>query len=156
MIDEMTPDDRPATTIPVTDTTSGADAGLEALSAVRPVATSSDGAVTVTVTTAGALHDISFGPAASALDVGALGPLIVATSDQARRRAAAHTRAAMVKILGENHPALALVNEQLPDPQPAGVEPHRREHRATPGSARRADVEADDDVEAAYTRRTAF
>jgi hypothetical protein len=81
---------------------------------VRPSVTSADGAVTVTVSAAGALDDISFGAAAGDHSLDDLAGLIKRTAQSARVRAAVQTQAALAELIGESGPAMDFLRSQLP------------------------------------------
>jgi DNA-binding protein YbaB len=78
------------------------------MAALRPTATSPDGAVTVTVTAVGALADLSFGPAAADLDLPELARLVVATAHTARLEAARQTESAVAELVGADAAARAM------------------------------------------------
>ena len=90
------------------------------MAALRPSATSPDGAVTVTVTAAGALADLTFGPAASALELAELAKLVVATAHTARLEAARQTEAAVAELVGADA-AHQAVTTLLPGPDAAAA-----------------------------------
>ena len=93
----------------VQDIAARADATRARLAALRPAVTSPDGAVTVTVSSVGALVDLTFGPAAERLELADLARLVVATANTARTEAARQTEAAVAELIGEPaaHQAMA-------------------------------------------------
>jgi len=78
-----------------------ADATRARLAALRPAVTSPDGAVTVTVSSVGALVDLSFGPAAERVELAELARLVVTTAQAARAEAARQTEATVAELVGE-------------------------------------------------------
>lgn len=100
----------------VQDIASRADATRSRLAGLRPAATSPDGAVTVTVSSAGALVDLTFGPAAEQLELAELARLVVATAQTARADAARQTEAALAELVGEPAAHRAVAAPAPPDP----------------------------------------
>ncbi|MEO9137992.1 MAG: YbaB/EbfC family nucleoid-associated protein [Jatrophihabitans sp.] len=86
----------------------------EQMTAVRPSITSADGAVTVTVSAAGALEGITFGDAASAMELSQLSSVIMQTAMRARVAAAEQTRSALAGLVGESSPVLELMTRDIP------------------------------------------
>lgn len=106
----------------VHDIAARAGSARDQLAALRPSASSADGAVTVTVTAAGALADLTFGPAAADLDLGDLARLVVRTAQTARLEAARQTEAAVAGLIGASaaHDVMA---SQFPGADGAGDSP---------------------------------
>jgi len=98
----------------VQDIAARADATRARLAALRPAVTSADGAVTVTVSSVGALVDLAFGPSAERLELSDLARLVVATANTARTEAARQTEAAVAQLIGE--PA---AHQAMAAPEPA-------------------------------------
>ena len=78
-----------------------ADATRARLAALRPAVTSPDGAVTVTVSSVGALVDLVFGPAAERLELTDLARLVVSTAQAARAEAARQTETTVAEQVGD-------------------------------------------------------
>ncbi len=76
-------------------------------------ATSADGAVSVAVSPAGALRQLTLGPPAEEMSRSALAAAILATARRAHAAAAEETAQAMRPLLGERSPAMALLRSQL-------------------------------------------
>ncbi|WP_328611728.1 YbaB/EbfC family nucleoid-associated protein [Amycolatopsis sp. NBC_00345] len=89
----------------------------ERLKHVAATATSADGAVTVTVNTAGALQQLSFGPRAEEIPRAALAAAVVATAHRAQAQAAQQLTAIMAPLIGENSDAMKFLEEQIPTPE---------------------------------------
>ncbi|MFI5610434.1 YbaB/EbfC family nucleoid-associated protein [Amycolatopsis sp. NPDC051903] len=113
----------------------------ERLKHVAATATSSDGAVTVTVNTSGALQQVSFGPRAEEISRSALAAAVVATAHRAQAQAAQQLKSIMAPVIGENSDAMHFLEEQIPTPevpeeqQPPAPEPRQffnREDDAPP------------------------
>ena len=98
----------------VQDITARADVTRARLAALRPAVTSPDGAVTVTVSSMGALVDLAFGPAAERLELADLARLVVSTAQAARVEAARQTEAAVAELVGK--PA---ARQAMAAPEPA-------------------------------------
>jgi YbaB/EbfC DNA-binding family len=92
-----------------------AQAARQEIAAVRGIETSGDGAVTLSVNAAGALEDISFGPAADTLSMRELASTILRTSRKARIRAATAGADALVPLIGANSAAMDQVRSAIPD-----------------------------------------
>jgi len=92
----------------VQDIAARAGSARARMAALRPSATSPDGAVTATVTAVGALADLSFGPAAADLELAELARLVVATAQTARLEAARQTEAAVAELVGADAAARAM------------------------------------------------
>lgn len=84
---------------------------------VAATATSSDGAVTVTVNTSGALQQVSFGPRAEEISRSALAAAVVATAHRAQAQAAQQLKSIMAPVIGENSDAMHFLEEQIPTPE---------------------------------------
>jgi DNA-binding protein YbaB len=89
-----------------------ASAARQSLATVAETATSSDGAVTLTVSPAGALLGLSIGPRAEELTRAQLAAAIVATAQRARA-AARQAAEVMRPLLGDGSAAMRLVRSQL-------------------------------------------
>jgi DNA-binding protein YbaB len=102
----------------------------ERLKHVAATATSADGAVTVTVNTAGALQQLSFGPRSEEMPRAALAAAVVATAHRAQAQAAKQLTAIMAPVIGENSDAMKFLEEQIPAPEveeePPPAEPQRQ------------------------------
>ncbi|MEU4252323.1 YbaB/EbfC family nucleoid-associated protein [Amycolatopsis sp. NPDC026612] len=90
-----------------------AKARLERVSAT---ATSADGAVTVTVNTAGALQELTFGPRADELPRTRLAQVVLATARRAQVDAAQQLAGIMAPVIGEHSEAMEFLREQIPAP----------------------------------------
>lgn len=77
-------------------------------------ATSQDGAVTMTVSAAGALVDLSFGAEAEGMPRARLAALVMATSRRAQAQATQRITEIMAPIIGDNSDAMRFLNEQVP------------------------------------------
>jgi hypothetical protein len=95
-----------------------AQAARARIATVRGTATSSDGAVTVSVNVQGALEDLSFGPGADSLALSELAATILRTSRKARVRAATAGADALVPLIGTDSAAMNLVRANIPDGTP--------------------------------------
>ncbi|MFF1612095.1 YbaB/EbfC family nucleoid-associated protein [Amycolatopsis sp. NPDC058278] len=91
-----------------------AKARLEHVSAT---ATSADGAVTVTVNTAGALQELSFGPRADELPRTRLAQAVLAAARRAQLDAAQQLTGIMAPVIGEHSEAMEFLKEQIPAPE---------------------------------------
>jgi DNA-binding protein YbaB len=80
-------------------------------------ATSSDGAVTVTVNVGGALESLELGPAADRLTRAQLGSLIVRTAKAAQADAGRQAAAAVEPIVGADSDAMRFLRDQLSSPE---------------------------------------
>lgn len=107
-------------------------------------AASEDGAVTVTVTAAGALHGIAFGRKADEIPVAQLAPMIMSTAKAAHAAVAARMTAALVPLLGSDSAALHQIQEHLPTAR-GGTEPE-----SPGGSPARVDEDADFGLDRAW------
>src|SRR2546429_3714400 len=94
-------------------------------------ATSSDGAVTVTVNGGGALQDVQFGQRASELPLPRLAAEIMATARRAQAQASQEILAIMAPLVGEDSDAMRFVQEQIPSPV---VEPEDAVEESYPGA----------------------
>lgn len=92
-----------------------AQAARARIATVRGTATSSDGAVTVSVNVQGAFEDLSFGTAAESLALPELAATILRTSRTARVRAATAGADALVPLIGTDSAAMSLVRANIPD-----------------------------------------
>jgi DNA-binding protein YbaB len=90
-----------------------ASAARQSFATVAETATSSDGAVTLTVSPAGALLGLSIGPRAEELTRAQLAAAIVATAQLARAAAAQQAAEVMRPLLGDGSAAMRLVRSQL-------------------------------------------
>ncbi|SDJ27995.1 YbaB/EbfC DNA-binding family protein [Actinokineospora alba] len=77
-------------------------------------ATSQDGAVTVTVSAAGALVDLSFGAEAEGMPRARLAALVMATARRAQAQATQRITEIMAPIIGDNTDAMRFLHEQVP------------------------------------------
>jgi DNA-binding protein YbaB len=77
-------------------------------------ATSQDGAVTLTVSAAGALVDLSFGAESDAMPRARLAALVMATARRAQAQATQRITEIMAPIIGDNSDAMRFLNEQVP------------------------------------------
>lgn len=89
----------------------------ERLKHVAATATSSDGAVTVTVNTSGALQQVSFGPRAEEISRSALAAAVVATAQRAQVQAAQQLKSIMAPVIGESSDAMHFLEQQIPAPE---------------------------------------
>lgn len=89
------------------------------IEAIRPAATSPDGAVTVTVSAAGTLEGIKFGAAARSMDLDALGAAIMRTATEAHRIAAVQTQDALADLTGRDSTAVQEMGHFIPPQDPA-------------------------------------
>jgi DNA-binding protein YbaB len=95
-----------------------AEAASAEIATVTGVATSEDGAVTVTVNATGALTDVTFGRAADRLSKEHLAKAVMAAAAQARASAARRVTNLMTPVIGEDSDAMRLLREQLPQTGP--------------------------------------
>lgn len=77
-------------------------------------ATSQDGAVTMTVSAAGALVDLSFGAEAEGMPRARLAALVMATARRAQAQATHRITEIMAPIIGDNSDAMRFLHEQVP------------------------------------------
>jgi DNA-binding protein YbaB len=91
-------------------------------------ATSSDGAVTVSVSAGGALLSLSFGTKADEMPKDRLAALVLSTAKRAQAQAVGQIATIMAPVIGENSDAMQFVQSQIPqidvpdedlDPAPA-------------------------------------
>jgi DNA-binding protein YbaB len=80
-------------------------------------ASSSDGAVTVTVNAGGALQNLTFGPRAEEMPRERLAATIVATAKRAQTQAAQQITGIMAPLVGEDSDAMRFVQEHIPAPE---------------------------------------
>jgi DNA-binding protein YbaB len=85
----------------------------QGLATVAESATSSDGAVTVTVSPAGALLELTIGPRAEELTRVQLAAAILATAQRAQAGAARQAAEVMRPLLGDNSAAMGYLRSQL-------------------------------------------
>lgn len=109
-----------------------ARAAQQNLARIHPSVTGGDGAVTVTVSSVGALVDISFGPSARDLDLAELASLVKRTAQAARIRAAHETQDALAGLVGNNSDTMNYLRRQLP-----GLSEDEPDLSARPGGAAR-------------------
>jgi DNA-binding protein YbaB len=102
----------------VADVAAQAQAARERIATVQGTQTSADGSVTVSVNVQGGLEGLRFGPAAASMDLEALAATIVATSRQARVRAARAAADALEPLLGADSAAMAEVRSRIPTEAP--------------------------------------
>ncbi|GHG00505.1 MULTISPECIES: YbaB/EbfC family nucleoid-associated protein [Amycolatopsis] len=98
----------------------------ERLARVSATATSSDGAVTVTVNTAGALQELSFGPRADELPRTRLAQAVLAAARRAQLDAAQQLTGIMAPVIGERSAAMEFLKEQIPAPEVPAEEVRRK------------------------------
>lgn len=90
-------------------------------------ASSSDGAVTVSVSAGGALLSLSFGTKADELPKDRLAALVMSTAKRAQAQAVGQIATIMAPVIGENSEAMQFVQSQIPqidvpdEPEPAPV-----------------------------------
>ncbi|SEF32845.1 YbaB/EbfC DNA-binding family protein [Amycolatopsis pretoriensis] len=97
-----------------------AKARLERVSAT---ASSPDGAVTVTVNTAGALQELTFGPRADEIPRARLAQVVLAAAKRAQLDAAQQLTAIMTPVIGAGSDAMEFLREQIPAPSAAEPKP---------------------------------
>lgn len=90
-----------------------ADTAGARLATVAGTAISPDGAVTVTVSPAGALHELTIGPRAEELSRVQLATVILETAGRARIVAADEAAEALRPLLGADSTAMAMLRAQL-------------------------------------------
>ncbi|RJQ92036.1 YbaB/EbfC family DNA-binding protein [Amycolatopsis panacis] len=88
----------------------------ERLKHVAATASSTDGAVTLTVNTAGALQKLDFGASADEMPRAALAAAVLATARRAQVRAAEQLSDIMAPVIGEHSEAMKFLEEQIPKP----------------------------------------
>ena len=108
-----------------------AEEAKERIKNLTGTATSPDGAVTVTVSGAGALKDVSFGGAADRVPRAQLAGAIMAAARQAQAQASQQILAIMEPLVGEDSDAMRFVREQIPSPD---VEPEDELEQSYPGA----------------------
>ncbi|GAA3560596.1 YbaB/EbfC family nucleoid-associated protein [Amycolatopsis ultiminotia] len=89
----------------------------EKLKHVTATASSNDGAVTVTVNTAGALQQLDFGVRTEEMPRAALAAAVLATAHRAQAKAAEQLSAIMAPVIGEHSDAMKFLEEQIPKPE---------------------------------------
>ncbi|MGW4212725.1 YbaB/EbfC family nucleoid-associated protein [Lentzea sp. NPDC004789] len=77
-------------------------------------ATSSDGAVTVSVSAGGALLSLSFGAKADNMPKDRLAALVMTTAKRAQAQAVGQIATIMAPVIGENSDAMRFVQSQIP------------------------------------------
>ncbi len=77
-------------------------------------ASSSDGAVTVSVSAGGALLSLSFGTKADAMPKDRLAALVMSTAKRAQAQAVGQIATIMAPIIGDNSEAMQFVQSQVP------------------------------------------
>jgi DNA-binding protein YbaB len=77
-------------------------------------ATSSDGAVTVSVSAGGALLSLSFGTKADEMPKDRLAALVMSTAKRAQAQAVGQIATIMAPVIGENSEAMQFVQSQIP------------------------------------------
>ncbi|MET8756305.1 YbaB/EbfC family nucleoid-associated protein [Lentzea sp. NPDC004782] len=77
-------------------------------------ATSSDGAVTVSVSAGGALLSLSFGAKADDMPKDRLAALVMATAKRAQAQAVGQIATIMAPVIGDNSDAMRFVQSQIP------------------------------------------
>ncbi|GHH60378.1 YbaB/EbfC family nucleoid-associated protein [Lentzea cavernae] len=88
-------------------------------------ATSSDGAVTVSVSAGGALLSLSFGTKADDMPKDRLASLVMSTAKRAQAQAVGQITTIMAPLIGDNSEAMQFVQSQIPpidvpdEPEPA-------------------------------------
>lgn len=93
---------------------------------VTGVATSDDGAATVTVSATGALTGVSFGRAADKLPKERLAEAVMAAARRAQATAARQVTDLMTPLIGNDSDAMRMLREQLPQvDEPASAQKHR-------------------------------
>lgn len=90
------------------------------LATTAQTATSSNGAVTLTVSPAGALLELTIGPRAEELSRAQLAAAILATAQRAQVAAARQAAEVMRALLGEDSAAMSLLRSQLTAPVAKG------------------------------------
>ncbi|MFD1147939.1 YbaB/EbfC family nucleoid-associated protein [Saccharothrix hoggarensis] len=110
-------------------------------------ATSSDGAVSVSVSAGGALMSLSFGSKADDMPKERLAALVVSTAKRAQAQAVDRIATIMAPVIGDNSDAMRFVQEQIP---PIEVPD---EHTREPQSQRQFVVN-EEQQDAAVTRQT--
>jgi DNA-binding protein YbaB len=108
-----------------------AEEAKERIKSLTGTATSRDGAVTVTVSGAGALLDVSFGAAADRVPRAQLAAAIMAAARQAQAQASQQILAIMEPLVGADSDAMRFVREQIPSPD---VEPEEEPEQSYPGA----------------------
>lgn len=100
----------------VTDITQRAEEAKSQLQEISATLTSSDGAVTITVNTSGALQKLSFGAKAESLSREKLAASVLSTAHRAQAQAAQQVTAVMAPLIGEDSDAMQFLQEQVPVP----------------------------------------
>jgi DNA-binding protein YbaB len=97
-----------------------AERAEEAKAKIRELAgtaSSSDGAVTVTVNAGGALQNLTFGARAEEMPRERLAATVVATAKRAQAQAAQQITGIMAPLVGEDSDAMRFVQEHIPVPE---------------------------------------
>lgn len=84
------------------------------IASLTGTATSSDGAVTVSVSAGGALLSLSFGAKAEDMPKERLAALVMSTAKRAQALAVGQIATIMAPVIGENSDAMRFVQEQIP------------------------------------------
>ena len=93
-----------------------AEEAKERIRDLAGTATSSDGAVTVTVNGAGSLRNVQFGQNARELPLEKLAAELMATARRAQAQASQQILAIMEPLVGADSDAMRFVREQIPSP----------------------------------------
>lgn len=93
---------------------------------VTGVATSEDGAATVTVSATGALVGVSFGQAADKISKERLAQSLMAATRKAQATAARQVTDLMTPLIGTDSDAMRMLREQLPDVEESAGPPKHR------------------------------
>jgi DNA-binding protein YbaB len=125
---------------------------------VTGVATSEDGAATVTVSATGALTAVSFGQAADKVSKERLAQSVMAAARKAQATAARQVTDLMSPLIGDDSDAMRMLREQLPEAGEPSTQKHRpvtvynedRESPRTPRPPRAGPVADEHD----YDQRT--
>lgn len=84
------------------------------IASLTGAATSSDGAVTVSVSAGGALLSLSFGAKADEMPKDRLAALVMSTAKRAQAQAVGEIATIMAPVIGENSDAMQFVQSQIP------------------------------------------
>ncbi|GGU22203.1 YbaB/EbfC family nucleoid-associated protein [Lentzea flava] len=96
------------------------------IASLTGTATSSDGAVTVSVSAGGALLSLSFGAKADDLPKDRLAAVVMSTAKRAQAQAVGQIATIMAPVIGDNSDAMRFVQEQIPTidvPEDEAIEP---------------------------------
>jgi DNA-binding protein YbaB len=131
-------------------------------------ATSTDGAVTVSVSAGGALLSLSFGAKADDLPKDRLAALVMSTAKRAQAQAVGQIATIMAPLIGDNSEAMQFVQSQIPPidvpdedappppPQQFVVNEEQQEAVATPPPAPRPARRPAEDDDTDYDQRSLF